>query len=150
MLNNDQKFGQLSKIKSLDILKPLSPNLINAKRLVVDQQDLEFETKDDFLKMPEILKTERKQFVMSPVPKSRNIPSIAESRTSMRSTMFKNSPNRMHKLNGLATKLGYEWKFIYRELRQHDSENTGKCDTKLFMKTLHNHRVILNSEEWRA
>lgn len=50
----------------------------------------------------------------------------------------------------MASKLGYEWKFVIRDLKQKDHRNIGKCTTKEFLETLEAHGVNLLKEEWRA
>lgn len=71
-------------------------------------------------------------------------------RTSVKSSIFQNSPNKVAKTNSLATKLAYEWKFIIRDLKQKDPRSSGKAKIKDFLVVLQSHGVYLLKEEWKA
>jgi hypothetical protein len=47
----------------------------------------------------------------------------------------------------MKSRLGYEWKNIYRVLLTSDSENTGKVTRKQFENAVHQYSVFLSKEE---
>ena len=139
------KLNSANRYKSYKKLNNVALNLMSPKKLKVDSIDLDNQKDINIVKKS----SSNSRLPLSPVVKSRNIPSLAGSRTTMHSTLFKNSPQKLKKLSLLSNKLGYEWKFIYRDLRQNDLENSGKWDSKMFLDTLNSHKVKLTNEEWK-
>jgi len=49
--------------------------------------------------------------------------------------------------NLIKSKLGYDWKLIYRKLNADDVNNTGKVSMREFEKALHNTNTFLSKQD---